>query len=284
MHANATLTPLMRAQMTLRHSQLRFSRRTTALLSASAKRPSAAGSLAPKRLPHAPGRPFFGPSSSAPQDQSPARSPDPRPAPPAPLLRSDPHGPPRLQGHPLPRPPPSRPPPPLFSRTSQTSASALRTRHPGELLHLDIKKLGRFIRPGVRATGDRTHRNPGAGVESPPRRHRRPLPPRLRLSLPDEKNPQRPRRPPPGRRLLQRPRHPHPTRPHRPRLHLPLQTLRRTPATNSASNIASPNPIALRPTARPNASSRPSPASGPTPVPMTPVTTALPSFLLPSRL
>ena len=37
---------------------------------------------------------------------------------------------------------------------------------PGELLHLDIKKLGRFTRPGVRATGDRTFRNPGAGVES----------------------------------------------------------------------------------------------------------------------
>ncbi len=38
--------------------------------------------------------------------------------------------------------------------------------HPGDLLHLDIKKLGRFARPGVRATGDRTVRNPGAGVES----------------------------------------------------------------------------------------------------------------------
>jgi hypothetical protein len=37
---------------------------------------------------------------------------------------------------------------------------------PGDLLHLDIKKLGRFTRPGVRATGDRTQRNPGAGVES----------------------------------------------------------------------------------------------------------------------
>ena len=37
---------------------------------------------------------------------------------------------------------------------------------PGELLHLDIKKLGRFHQPGVRATGDRSHRNPGAGVES----------------------------------------------------------------------------------------------------------------------
>ena len=37
---------------------------------------------------------------------------------------------------------------------------------PGELLHLDIKKLGRFSQPGVRATGNRSHRNPGAGVES----------------------------------------------------------------------------------------------------------------------
>ena len=37
---------------------------------------------------------------------------------------------------------------------------------PGELLHLDIKKLGRFAKPGVRATGDRSQRNPGAGVES----------------------------------------------------------------------------------------------------------------------
>ena len=45
---------------------------------------------------------------------------------------------------------------------------ALRYEHdlPGELLHLDIKKLGRFSKPGVRATGDRSHRNPGAGVES----------------------------------------------------------------------------------------------------------------------
>jgi transposase InsO family protein len=38
--------------------------------------------------------------------------------------------------------------------------------HPGDLLHLDIKKLGRFSKPGVRATGDRTQRNPGAGTES----------------------------------------------------------------------------------------------------------------------
>ena len=50
---------------------------------------------------------------------------------------------------------PPKPPPQRYERDS-----------PGELLHLDIKKLGRFARPGVRATGDRTFRNPGAGVES----------------------------------------------------------------------------------------------------------------------
>lgn len=36
---------------------------------------------------------------------------------------------------------------------------------PGELLHLDTKKLGRFGRPGKRVTRDRGHVNPGAGWE-----------------------------------------------------------------------------------------------------------------------
>ena len=38
-------------------------------------------------------------------------------------------------------------------------------RHPGELVHLDVKKLGRFSRPGHRATGDRMIRDRGAGWE-----------------------------------------------------------------------------------------------------------------------
>lgn len=38
--------------------------------------------------------------------------------------------------------------------------------NPGELIHLDIKKLGRFVRPGVRGTGDRADRSEGAGNES----------------------------------------------------------------------------------------------------------------------
>lgn len=37
--------------------------------------------------------------------------------------------------------------------------------HPGDLLHLDIKKLGRFRRPGHRVTGNRRQDSPGAGWE-----------------------------------------------------------------------------------------------------------------------
>jgi transposase InsO family protein len=39
-------------------------------------------------------------------------------------------------------------------------------RHPGELVHVDVKKLGRFDRPGHRVTGTRTDRNRGAGWEA----------------------------------------------------------------------------------------------------------------------
>ena len=38
--------------------------------------------------------------------------------------------------------------------------------HPGELLHLDIKKLGRIVRPSHRLTGNRRDRVAGAGWES----------------------------------------------------------------------------------------------------------------------
>jgi transposase InsO family protein len=34
---------------------------------------------------------------------------------------------------------------------------------PGELVHVDAKKLGRIVRPGHRVTGDRSRRSPGAG-------------------------------------------------------------------------------------------------------------------------
>lgn len=38
-------------------------------------------------------------------------------------------------------------------------------QNPGDLLHLDIKKLGRFARPGHRVTGDRLNSSRGAGWE-----------------------------------------------------------------------------------------------------------------------
>jgi transposase InsO family protein len=37
-------------------------------------------------------------------------------------------------------------------------------KHPGELLHIDIKKLGRFDRPGHRVTGDRTGQSNSRGI------------------------------------------------------------------------------------------------------------------------
>ena len=64
----------------------------------------------------------------------------------------------------------------LPSRSAATSV-----RHPGELIHIDIKKLGRFERVGHRITGDRrgqsNSRRRRVGVR--PRLHRRCLPRRL---------------------------------------------------------------------------------------------------------
>ena len=54
-------------------------------------------------------------------------------------------------------------------------------RHPGELIHIDIKKLGRFRRPGHRVRGRGPGRDsPGAGWEAVPRLRRRRQPRRLR--------------------------------------------------------------------------------------------------------
>ncbi len=130
MHANATLTPLTRAQW------LSNTRNSASLcapppsLTVSARRRFGAGSLAPSR----PGSrsactitPGLFPSLG---DQRPARSPNPRPAPPTPFLCPDPDGSAGLQGHPLPRPAPPSPQPPLGPGTSQTSRPALRTRPP----------------------------------------------------------------------------------------------------------------------------------------------------------
>jgi transposase InsO family protein len=50
-------------------------------------------------------------------------------------------------------------------RPRQAREAIVRYEHerPGELLHVDVKKLGRIGRPGHRVTGDRTRRSRGAG-------------------------------------------------------------------------------------------------------------------------
>lgn len=49
----------------------------------------------------------------------------------------------------------------------EPAAPIVRYEHPepGDMLHLDIKKLGRFHRPGHRVTTEHKHQSPGAGWE-----------------------------------------------------------------------------------------------------------------------
>jgi hypothetical protein len=53
-----------------------------------------------------------------------------------------------------------------FNRLSalEPAEPVRRCEHPGELIHIDIKKLGRFNRVGHRITKDRTRRSSGRGV------------------------------------------------------------------------------------------------------------------------
>ena len=168
MHANATLTPLMRAKLVHHH----LAHRTSLRASANAfgvcektvrkwlQRAQLAGS--PLRLEDRSSRPRHQPRKTSPeleaqilalrrQRRSYAQILMVLPLSKASLSRI-------LQRHGLHRLAALDPPKPPVVRYERAT--------PGELLHLDIKKLGRFLQPGVRATGDRSHRNPGAGVES----------------------------------------------------------------------------------------------------------------------
>lgn len=168
MHANAKLTPLTRAQMTLNHYQLGLSLRYSALAFGVCEktvrrwlaRAKAAGF--PLRLEDHSSVPLRQPRKISPkleaqilalrrQRRSYAQILMVLPVSKATLSRV-------LRRHHLNRLSSLEPPKPPVLRYERA--------RPGELLHLDIKKLGRFTRPGVRATGDRTTRNPGAGVES----------------------------------------------------------------------------------------------------------------------
>lgn len=168
MHANAKLTPLMRANLVQFHRTSGHSlRRTAAAFAVSEKtvrkwltRAKATGF--PTRLEDHSSRPRRQPRKTAPdletqiltlrrQRRSYAQILMALPISKASLSRI-------LQRHGLNRLSSLEPPKPPVLRYERAT--------PGELLHLDIKKLGRFSHPGVRATGDRSHRNPGAGVES----------------------------------------------------------------------------------------------------------------------
>ena len=54
----------------------------------------------------------------------------------------------------------------LASVQNSVPARRYEKDRPGELLHLDMKKLGRFEQPGHRVTGDRTRNTPHAGWQA----------------------------------------------------------------------------------------------------------------------
>jgi transposase InsO family protein len=51
----------------------------------------------------------------------------------------------------------------LVERTAREEVVRYERAAPGELIHVDIKKLSRIVRPGHRVTGDRSRRSEGAG-------------------------------------------------------------------------------------------------------------------------
>ena len=168
MHANATLTPLMRVKLVRHHLATGASMRSTAITFGVSDKTvrkwltRAQLSGHPQRLEDRSSVPLRQPRKTPPQleDQiltlrrqrrSYAQILMVLPISKASLSRI-------LQRHGLNRLASLDPPKPPVVRYERAA--------PGELLHLDIKKLGRFHQPGVRATGDRSHRNPGAGTES----------------------------------------------------------------------------------------------------------------------
>ena len=101
--------------------------------------------------------------------------------------------------------------------------------HPGEMIHIDIKKLGRFERVGHRITGDRTGQSNSRGVGWEYVHVCIDDASRVAFSqiLPNETKGERRRLPQGRRRLLQQPRHHRHARHDRQRLLLQVQSLRR---------------------------------------------------------
>ena len=118
---------------------------------------------------------------------------------------------------------------------------------PGELVHIDVKKLGRIEGGAGKRVGGRSPARPAPkrrrsaaparhdrlGVR--PRRHRRLQPPRLRRGARRRESSDRDRLPATSGRLLRPLRHPRRAHPHRQRQRLPSQPCTRSPAAHSAS-------------------------------------------------
>ena len=147
-------------------------------------------------------------------------------------------------------------------------------RRPGELIHIDVKKLGRIHGgaghrvTGARAANTRTRQRRAA------RSRRLGVRARLRSTTPPAWPTSRcspTRRPSPRSASCARavafyapPRHHRRARDDRQRLRLPLHASTRSPAARSASATSAPGPTGPAPTARPSASSAPCSAAGPT--------------------
>ena len=139
---------------------------------------------------------------------------------------------------------------------------------PGELIHIDTKKLGRIDGVGHRITGDRRGRPArhrlGASCTSPSTMPRASPTPRS--------CPTRARRAPcafldRGAGLLRPPWRQRRARDDRQRLGLPQPRLPPSSSPRPACATSAPGPTRRAPTARPSASSRPRCANGPTPRP-----------------
>jgi len=112
-------------------------------------------------------------------------------------------------------------------RTSKASAGRYERARAGELLHLDVKKLGR-IPPGGRLAAARPRRRrsgpgPRDRLRLRPRRRRRPHPAGLRRGPRRRARRYLCRLPDSSRRVLRRPWRQHPARAHRQRVRLPPQ-------------------------------------------------------------
>ena len=114
------------------------------------------------------------------------------------------------------------------------AANRYQRERPGELVHIDVKKLGRIDRVGHRISGNDASAAPAAaGADAAldrlgvrPRLRRRRHPPGLRRGAGRRERPHRRRLSPPRGRVLRRARHPRRTRHDRQRLRLPLDPAR----------------------------------------------------------